>query len=63
MGSDDDLNDLDKAPSSSIIDVAAPAHRRRVEQLGLVTVTGAVIGQWPSGGGPRRATSNCPRTS
>jgi len=47
VGSDDDLNDLDKAPSSSIIDVVAPAHRRGVEQLGLVT--GAVIGQWPSG--------------
>ena len=48
-GSDDDLDDLDKAtaPSSSIIDVAAPAHRVAVEQLDLVT--GAVIGQWPSG--------------
>lgn len=47
VGSDDDLNVLFKVPSSSIIDVAAPAHRRRVEQLDLVT--GAVIGQWPSG--------------
>ena len=47
VGSDDDLNVLLKVPSSSIIDVAAPAHRRRVEQLDLVT--GAVIGQWPSG--------------
>ena len=30
VGSDDDLNVLFKVPSSSIIDVAAPAHRRRV---------------------------------
>ena len=37
-GSDDDLDDLDKAtaPSSSIIEVAAPAHRVAVEQLDLV---------------------------
>ena len=49
VGSDDDLDDLDKAtaPSSSIIGVAEPAHRVAVEQLDLVT--GAMIGQWPSG--------------
>ena len=48
-GSDNDLDDLGKAtaPSSSIIDVAAPAHWVAVEQLDLAT--GAVIGQWPSG--------------
>ena len=47
VGSEDDLDELDKATAPSSIDVAAPAHRVAVEQLDLVT--GAVIGQWPSG--------------